>query len=178
MDLGATLCTPRAPGCLACPWAGPCAARRRGVAAELPRRAPAKAKPRRFGVVFWLERADGAVLLRRRPDDGLLGGMIEVPSTPWAAAPPDGDEAKRHAPVALRWRRVPGEVEHGFTHFDLSLVVMAARVGLSQAPRGLWSDPSEFHRHAMPTLTKKVVRHALGASPRRARKAASGDALA
>ncbi len=162
MDLGATLCTPRAPGCLTCPWAEPCEARRRGIAAELPRRAPVKAKPRRFGVVFWLERADGAVLLRRRPNEGLLGGMIEVPSTPWTTVPPGRDEATRHAPLARRWRRVPGEVDHGFTHFDLSLVIMAAQVGLEQAPRGLWSQPSEFHAHAMPTLTKKVVRHARG----------------
>lgn len=145
-------------------------ARRRGIAAELPRRSPSRAKPRRHGVVFWLEREDGAILLRRRPEDGLLGGMIEVPSTPWEEAPPDAAAAARHAPAKVRWRRLPGEVAHGFTHFDIDLVVMAGQVSLARAPSGLWSKPSEFDRHAFPTLTRKVIRHVLGgAGPPRER---------
>ncbi len=162
MDLGATICTPRSPGCLGCPWAKPCLARKAGIAAELPRRAPVKLKPRRHGVVFWLERDDGAVLLRRRPESGLLGGMIDVPSTPWELDAPDARSALRHAPVATAWRVLPGEVSHGFTHFDLELRVMAGRVEMARAPSGLWSKPSGFHRHAFPTLTRKIVRHVLG----------------
>ena len=168
MDLGATVCTPRSPGCLGCPWAAPCAARQAGLSAALPRRAPTKEKPRRYGVVFWLEREDGAILLRRRPDDGLLGGMVEVSSTPWEECPPDARAVARHAPVVTEWRSLAGEVSHGFTHFDLDLRVMTGRVANELAPDGLWSRPSEFDRHAFPTLTRKVIRHVLGAAPRHA----------
>jgi A/G-specific adenine glycosylase len=163
MDLGAMVCTPRSPGCLACPWAGSCEARRRNIAAELPRRLAAKAKPCRYGTVFWLERDDGAVLLRRRPDEGLLGGMIEVPSGPWLDAPTDSTSVMRHAPAAVDWQVLAGAVAHGFTHFDIELVVMRGRIARGRAPAGLWSRPEDFHRHAMPTLTKKVVGHVLGA---------------
>jgi A/G-specific adenine glycosylase len=162
MDLGAEVCTPRSPGCLGCPWSEPCLARRRGIAAGLPRRAPPRDKPQRYGVVYWLERDDGAILLRRRPEDGLLGGMIEVPSTPWQDAPPDAATVARFAPAAAAWRRLPGVVEHGFTHFDIDLIVLAGRVGRAEAPPGLWAPPGEFHAHALPTLTKKVVRRVLG----------------
>jgi A/G-specific adenine glycosylase len=171
MDLGAEVCTPRAPGCLGCPWSEPCLARQRGIAAELPRRLPARDKPQRYGVVFWLEREDGAVLLRRRPDDGLLGGMIEVPSTPWLDSPPDASLVDSHAPAGVGWRRVPGVVEHGFTHFDIDLVVMRGRTSVAEAPQGLWSLPRDFYAHALPTLTKKVVRHVLGtARPKKRRR--------
>src|SRR5579885_2301985 len=86
MDLGATLCTPRKPRCVLCPWREECRARALGVAENLPRRRAAAARPVRRGVAFWAVREDGAVLLRRRPEAGLLGGMMEVPSTPWRAA--------------------------------------------------------------------------------------------
>jgi A/G-specific adenine glycosylase len=163
MDLGAMVCTPRSPGCLACPWASLCEARRLGIAAELPRRLAAKPKPVRYGVVFWLEREDGAVLLRRRPDKGLLGGMIEVPSGPWVDALQSLDEAAPFAPAQAAWRPEAGMVSHGFTHFDIGLAVVRARIAKAAAPDGLWAKPEEFHRHALPTLTKKVVRHVLGA---------------
>ncbi|MSO74330.1 MAG: A/G-specific adenine glycosylase [Alphaproteobacteria bacterium] len=176
MDLGALICTPRSPGCLGCPLAEICAARKAGLAEELPRRALAKEKPRCYGTVFWLERGDGAVLLRRRPEDGLLGGMIDVPSTPWGSDPPDALAALCHAPVKAGWRPLPGTIAHGFTHFDLELTVMTARLAAGGAPAGLWSRPAEFHRHAFPTLTRKVIRHVLGAAPRRRRAQATARA--
>ncbi|MGE0213544.1 MAG: A/G-specific adenine glycosylase, partial [Parvibaculaceae bacterium] len=119
MDLGATVCTPRKPQCLICPWTEECEGRRLGIAEALPRKAEKKARPTRRGVAFWIERRDGVVLLRRRPERGLLGGMLEVPSTAWAGklpADPSGE-----APVAARWRKLPGTVEHTFTHFHLVL---------------------------------------------------------
>ena len=159
MDLGATICTPRAPACALCPWSAPCVARRRGVAAELPRRSPKRARPTRRGMVFWAVRDDGAVLLRRRPDEGLLGGMMEVPSTPWREAAWTVAEARGHAPVKARWRRLPGVVHHGFTHFRLELELLTARV--IDAPAGVWCPPGHFADHALPTAMKKVVSHAL-----------------
>ncbi|MBI3673627.1 MAG: A/G-specific adenine glycosylase [Rhizobiales bacterium] len=83
MDLGATVCTPRRPACPNCPWAEHCAARRCGNPETFPLKRPKPALPVRRGVAFWIERADGAVLLRRRPEKGLLGGMMEVPCARW-----------------------------------------------------------------------------------------------
>ncbi len=88
MDLGATLCTPKSPNCLICPWTADCRGRIAGVAAELPRKAPKKSVPTRRGHAYWITRRDGAVLLRRRPEKGLLGGMMEIPSSEWMAKPP------------------------------------------------------------------------------------------
>ncbi len=158
MDLGATVCTPRSPKCLMCPWQADCCAQALGIAETLPRRAPKAERPLRRGLVFWTARSDGAVLLRRRPERGLLGGMMEVPSSDWAAREP-ADIAC--APVSADWRELPGQVSHGFTHFQLELNVLAARVRKNAKAEGVWIMPETFGDHALPTLTKKVVRHAM-----------------
>ena len=161
MDLGATLCTPRRPRCVLCPWRAACAAAAQGIAEDLPMMAEKPQRPLRHGVAFWLSRADGAVLLRRRPEQGLLGGMIELPSTDWREAPWREAEALAAAPVATAWRALPGIVEHGFTHFRLELAVL---VGTTAEPApGIWAKPSEFKDYAFPTLTRKLVRYALSA---------------
>src|SRR5271170_4982919 len=103
MDLGATICTPRRPRCVLCPWRESCVARAGGFAEDLPARIEKPERPLRHGVVFWLVRGDGAVLLRRRPESGLLGGMIEVPSTPWREAKWDAIEALSAAPTKAPW---------------------------------------------------------------------------
>ena len=165
MDLGATVCTPRNPQCLLCPWAGACTARARGLAAELPRRLPRKARPLRRGLVFWAVRRDGAVLLRRRPENGLLGGMIEVPSTPWESTRWTLAKARAHAPLEAEWRRLKGVVQHGFTHFELELGVLVASAKGEAVADGQWCQPEDFAAQALPTLTKKVVSHVLGPGP-------------
>jgi A/G-specific adenine glycosylase len=81
MDLGAEICTPKNPSCLVCPVQQDCAASARGLAESLPIKAQKLARPSRYGVAFLVQREDGAVLLRQRPEAGLLGGMLEVPST-------------------------------------------------------------------------------------------------
>jgi len=86
-DLGASICTPAAPGCAICPWIASCTARRLGIQASLPRKAPKKDRPVRYGVHFWLTDDTGAVLLRTRPYKGLLGGMTELPGTQWRDIP-------------------------------------------------------------------------------------------
>ena len=158
MDLGATVCKPRNPACERCPWSGFCAAYARGLTAELPRRTARVKRPTRRGIAFWIARPDGAVLLRRRPDQGLLGGMIELPSTPWRARPWSLISARGHEPMAADWRRVDGTVHHGFTHFALEITLLAAEV--EQGDDGLWRHPDDFGELALPTLTKKLVRHA------------------
>ncbi len=164
MDLGALVCTPRSPACGRCPWAAACRARARGIAATLPRRPPRTRRPQRHGLVFWAQRADGAVLLRRRADDGLLGGMMEFPSTPWRAEPWTLAEARAHAPLDARWRPLDGRVRHIFTHFALDLGLVWAEVADdARTPAGVWRRPEAFAGQALPSVMKKVARHALAA---------------
>lgn len=156
MDLGATICTPKSPKCLLCPWEARCAARARGIAASLPKKLEKKPKPVRRGVAFWLQRADGAVLFRKRAEKGLLGGMWEVPSTPWEAAHLSPGTVKAHAPATLEWERLPGLVRHTFTHFDLELEVWRA----CGECEGHFATPVQWTRLALPNVMKKVVAHA------------------
>lgn len=161
MDLGATICTPRRPACSLCPWSAPCAARGQGIADQLPARAVKAERPIRRGVAFWtVRKGDGAVLLRRRAETGLLGGMMEVPSTEWRAEPWAAGEAARHAPLAAEWTALPGVVRHTFTHFHLELEVVAARSATAM-PAGVWCPLDRLGEFALPTVMKKIVRHAL-----------------
>jgi A/G-specific adenine glycosylase len=166
MDLGASICTPRKPACVLCPWAKNCRARRRGDPEAFPRRAPRRQGQLRRGAAFVLKRSDDAILLRRRAAKGLLGGMIEVPTTEWT---PDFEEgsALAHAPRPHRtnpkWRRLPGVVAHVFTHFPLQLAVYTATVGATvTAPEGMhWVAIKDLAGEALPNVMRKVLAHAL-----------------
>lgn len=159
MDLGATICTPRNPRCLACPWAEDCLGRKRGIAESLPRKAARKPAPTRRGVAFWIERADGCVLLRRRPETGLLGGMMEIPSTAWDEKLPRWPE--RHAPVAAGWTRTGHRIAHAFTHFRLELELWAAERRPCFGVRGdgdyRWVPRAGLKDEALPTVMRKIV---------------------
>jgi A/G-specific adenine glycosylase len=144
-----------------CPWRSACATGGSDRAEAFPARAERQERPQRFGIAFWLTRADGAVLLRRRPDRGLLGGMIEIPSTIWRESPWSLDEALPAAPAPAEWSLLPGTVRHGFTHFRLELAVAAATA--ANPVEGLWSAVDRLGEHALPTLMKKVVGHAVSA---------------
>ena len=161
MDLGATVCTPRQPACVLCPWRDACEGCRQGIAAELPAKQAKAERPTRRGMAFWTVRKDGAVLLRRRPESGLLGGMMEVPSTPWRDQSWDLDEALGSRPADAQWRLLPGLVRHSFTHFHLELTVAAGRAKVPELAKGLWCPLDRLEEYALPTLMRKVVRHAL-----------------
>ncbi len=154
-DLGATICTPKTPECLLCPWQTECAGRRSGLAAALPRREPKRARPLRHGVAYFLEDDHGRVLLRRRPPRGLFGGMVELPGTEWRAAPWRGEAATSAAPMPAKWRKV-GEVRHGLTHFELHLDVLAARVPTIEAD-GFLADVAALGGEALPSVMRKCV---------------------
>ena len=161
MDLGATVCTPRGPSCEACPLSEHCAALARGLQASLPVRAPKAERPQRYGAAFVAVRTDGAVLLRRRPPRGLLGGMLEVPSTDWGAAMPGERAAVKAAPVPGRWRRVPGAVTHTFTHFHLTLHIWCAQdVRTPTLDRCRWYPRDALAGAALPSVMRKVLAHA------------------
>lgn len=161
MDVGALICRPRNPDCPACPLSGTCAAARMGEPDAYPRRASVKPKPARVGAAFFARREDGAILARRRPPEGLLGGTLELPGGAWEA-PERADLGAAQAPFAASWRRLPGEVEQAFTHFTLRLTVYAAEVG-SDPPgaQGLiWIEPAGVNGAGFSSLMLKAVAHA------------------
>jgi len=167
MDLGATICTPKTPACALCPWNESCAAHARGDAETFPRRVPKREGALRRGAAFVARRSDGFVLLRTRPEKGLLGGMTEVPTTEWTK---DFDEsaARKSAPrfasrTSPKWRRTAGIVRHVFTHFPLELAVYVADVpARTPAPTGTrWIAIAELAGEALPSLMRKVLAHAL-----------------
>ena len=158
-DLGATICTPTNPACALCPWQADCAARKQGIAAELPRKSPKAARPLRHGVHFCLIDAQGQVLLRRRPPSGLYGGMSELPGTPWRAEKWTAKEAHTHAPAEAEWRDV-GEVRHGLTHFELHLRVHIARADRITA-EGFLCPRDKLADAALPSVMRKCLKLAL-----------------
>ncbi|HQU67027.1 MAG TPA: A/G-specific adenine glycosylase [Albidovulum sp.] len=152
MDLGATICTPRSPACGICPLVADCQGRAAGVAASVPRKAPKPAKPERRGIAYVAIRSDGAVLLERRPDSGLLGGMLGWPGTAWAEPEP-----APAPPLAADWSEAPVPVRHTFTHFHLTLRVMTATVPDDIAPdRGSFHPRAAFRPASLPTVMRKV----------------------
>ncbi len=163
MDLGATVCTPKSPDCGACPLKAVCLAVRAGDAGRYPVKAARAKRPVRHGMVFWARQSDGRVLLRRRPEKGLLGGMTEIPSTEWREQKWSPGEAAATAPITAKWRPLEGVIRHTFTHFHLELTVLTAEtgnLGKNGGPKGsLWCLPSEFPDHALPTVMKKIARH-------------------
>jgi A/G-specific adenine glycosylase len=152
-DLGATICTPRNPACALCPWRDACLARRQGIAADLPRKTPKSVRPLRHGTHFLLNDPQGRVLLRRRPAQGLLGGMLEVPGTPWRDSAWSPDEALAHAPARAPWQPVAGVARHVFTHFALEMVLFTATLPRDASVDGEWHAADV----ALPSVMRRLL---------------------
>ena len=151
MDLGATICTPKSPACGICPWRAPCKARAAGVQADLPRRLPKPPKPIRLGFAYIARRSDGAWLLERRPERGLLGGMLGWPGSDWNGAPVEAP------PLPANWRDPGAEVRHTFTHFHLRLALRVADVAQDARPEtGQFIGRETFRPSELPTLMRKA----------------------
>ena len=119
----------------------------------------------RRALAFFLTDRRGHVALRRRPEKGLLGGMMEVPTTPWEAAPlPTLPAAAAYAPLpGVQWRALPGQVRHTFTHFEFEIAVVTGQVaGAGGAADLIWVAPDALGDEALPTVMVKILRHALG----------------
>ena len=151
MDLGATICTPHNPACGICPWRDGCEGRLAGIAAELPRKLPKKAKPTRFGIAYVAQRDDGSWLLETRPEKGLLGGMLGWPGSDW------NDDPTPNPPFAADWQELDGEARHTFTHFHLRLKVMVSAAQETIRPEAGTSIPKDAFRPSdLPTVMRKV----------------------
>ncbi len=155
MDLGSSLCGPRATQCPLCPLREACRAAAIGTPTAFPVKASKKAKPHRHGIVFWLERG-GQVLLVRRPAKGLLGGMRALPTGPWVDTPP----GTAGAPVPdVDWEIVPDCVTHVFTHFTLELALASGRAERHEAPAdGEWWAIDALDSAGLPTVFAKAAK--------------------
>jgi len=153
MDLGATICTPKSPACGLCPLNTPCAARAAGIQADLPRKTPKRPKPVRRGIAYIARRSDGAWLLERRPETGLLGAMLGWPGTDWTTAAP-----AETPPVAADWYDPGVVVRHTFTHFHLQLALRVTEVGPDAVPeRGQFVPAAQFRRDELPSVMRKAL---------------------
>ncbi|MBI1235887.1 MAG: A/G-specific adenine glycosylase [Alphaproteobacteria bacterium] len=156
MDLGATVCTPRSPDCAACPWQSECAAFAQGQPEAYPVKPAKTAKPHRMAIGFAVFRGD-RIWLRKRPPKGLLGGMLEVPSTEWRAGDWDMDEALAAAPLRAEWEEM-AVIAHVFTHFSLEMRLWRAEAGGGWEPEtGGWYAIREIDELALPSVMKKAV---------------------
>lgn len=163
MDLGATICTPRRPRCMLCPLRQDCSAILSGDPEFYPVKLAKPEKPSRRGAAYVAIRHDGAILLRKRPEKGLLGGMTEVPTSDWTARI-DGATGMDAAPFSANWR-LCGTINHVFTHFALELAVYSAQVDFTVAPQGFfWSRPGWINDEALPTVMKKAIEAAMPGS--------------
>jgi A/G-specific adenine glycosylase len=137
-----------------------CHARATGAPERFPHRDAKPDRPQRHGVAYVLTSGDRVALVRR-PAKGLLGGMLALPTSEWRATPFTDREALATAPIAADWKPA-GEIDHGFTHFTLTLQLLRAE--------GAWSDANWTPRsgiEAMPSVFLKAARAALGLGVRR-----------
>jgi A/G-specific adenine glycosylase len=146
MDLGATICRPRKPGCRDCPLGRDCTAYARGNPEIFPERKKRAARPHKYGTAYWIKRG-GSVWLVRRPAKGLLGGMAALPGTEWSADTP-------HRLNAI------GTVRHVFTHFTLDLAIVPHAEPHGD---GWWHPLDRLDEAGLPTLYRRAAELVLAA---------------
>ncbi len=154
MDLGSQVCKPKNPRCDECPWGFACQAYRENKTEFYPKRTKKKKSPMRYGAVFYLE-SEGKILLQRRPDKGLLGGMMQLPTTEWSAKKQAIDVLLEYAPAIHNWQMCEQQVMHVFTHFTLHLKVFVAEC--AEINDSIWADTSQLDDYALPSLMRKAV---------------------
>lgn len=145
MDLGATICRPRAPLCDSCPLQLDCIAFASGEPERFPAPRRKAERPVRFGIAHWIER-NGRVWLVRRPSKGMLGGMAALPGPEWTGEQPQTGQ-------------VLGRVTHFFTHFRLELSIIAAT---EPEREGWWQPLDKLGKAGLPTLYMRAAEAVLG----------------
>lgn len=166
MDIGSTVCKPKAPLCDECPVASGCHAQKEGDQLQYPKKAPKKKKPEKRANILWIENQSGQILMRRREEKGLLGGMMEFPSTEWSEEQTvDAENTRLLSDLGLNLhlslKTGAPTIKHTFTHFHLFLTPY--QCSLEKEERVLsnsliWVDPQDLEKIALPTLMMKVVK--------------------
>lgn len=156
MELGAVVCVPNGPPkCRECPAREFCLGRLRGSAASLPVRAPKKARRVEEKTVYVLQRDDGRVALRRRPDSGLLAGLWEFPNV---SGNLEGAQAQK--PLEA-WGLTPRTwykkltAKHLFTHVEWHMIGYSLRVSGAGPDEFLWADKAVLDKYAIPSAFAK-----------------------
>ena len=162
MDLGAIVCKPKNPKCDICVWRFACRASKQETAEKYPVRQKKAKRPVRYGTVFYLERG-GEILVRRRPETGLLGGMMELPGTEWGEGKLAKDVGLASAPVRKNWQLARDPIKHVFTHFTLYLDVYSAEIGAGEEAGGahnIWAALTNLDKYALPSVMRKAISRA------------------
>lgn len=162
MDLGATICTPKSPKCMLCPLQYGCAGYKSGMAAELPRKAPKRTKPEKYGYIFWIENEEGQVLLQKRPDSGLLGGMTAFPTSIWIDQKHDNQDVvnAENLHVTEKYKNKTIYIYHSFTHFNLRLDCITGQTSTEQVNEiegFFWEDKQNLESAGFPSLFFKFL---------------------
>jgi A/G-specific adenine glycosylase len=159
MDLGAMVCVRRRPLCPICPLAPHCSARRSGRQHEIPAPRPRPVRRTRAVVMLFAQLLDGSVLLERRAERGVWGGLWSPPQFPSA------DAARLYAATRL----VDAEVEpqsrtvlrHAFSHFELEISPLLARCsgwsGVMDGPPMLWYNPAAPEPLGLPAPVTALI---------------------
>ena len=157
MDLGATLCTKARPRCGACPVSKSCVALRKGLTDKLPAPRLKKAIPSRS--TTWLVLRHGAqVLLERRPSPGIWGGLWSFPELTGHDVVQDCRRLGLHVDAMRKLEAI----EHGFTHFRLTIHPVVCEVKQpaprAQAPGKVWLALADASEAATPAPVRKLLR--------------------
>ena len=161
MDLGSSPCRPKQPDCTRCPLSRHCRGFALGIAEKLPRKLPKALRPLKRGAAFVAVDVQGSIYLEKRPENGLLGAMLQPPLGTWAKRFLKPALAREQAPFTGQWQKQPGIVRHDFTHFELEMEVYVAEFRQRPNGEGRWYTPSELQGVALPTVMRKVISHAL-----------------
>ncbi len=155
MDLANIVCRPKKPVCEECPISNFCKSFKDGVTENIPVKAPKKNKPTRKGFVYFIKNNDDKILLERRPDKGLLGGLLAFPSSDWLEEEPD-----LIFPFDAHWFQPIYKIKHEFTHFKLELILIIGTISKFHSKKTNYEvfDLYSFQENQLPTLMRKVFR--------------------
>lgn len=161
MELGATICTPRNPKCVLCPWQGSCKVKSAdGRPEDYPRKAKPTIKPVRYGRVFWVCRKDKKFMIEKRQTKGLYEGLYQLPTTEWIVTQNTLKQGVLKAPSYIKNGAEPLglTVRHSFTHFDLILEIYKAEASIKAKDGKLhWISLDQMESYALPSLMKKAI---------------------
>ena len=161
MDLGATVCIPKKPKCSICPCRAICNGFKAGTPENLPRRSPKKVIPTRYAKIYFMRNHQNQLFIRRREEKGLLGGMMELPSSEWSVKQFNNLDKSSLTLGMVKWKQIPNKVRHTFTHFHLEMQVFEGVVEENTDLTGVWCNLGDLNKYAFPSLMKKVLKHSI-----------------
>jgi len=156
MDLGATICTPKSPKCSNCPFLDVCEAKKENIEAKLPKKLKKKQKPQKIGYVYLIRNKKNQILLHSRPNRGLLGGMIGLPTSEWI----DKKSEKKPQHLSfLKPKSSHASITHIFTHFHLELFIQNSNLFKDYTIEEgyFWADIDTLSKRGFPSLFQKVI---------------------